>query len=83
MPSQSERKASKRRSRLGLVNGDLPYSSRSRMSSLGSQVPIPAHQREAVPNLSQLVTNGDEFVKTAQTRRCLPIKSHKTTNAAG
>ena len=29
-------------------------------------VPIPAHLREAVENLSQLVTNGDEFGQTAE-----------------
>ena len=29
-------------------------------------VPIPAHLREAVENLSQLVTNGDEFGQIAE-----------------
>jgi integrase len=32
-------------------------------------VPIPTHQREAVENLSQLVTNGDEFRLKEQDRR--------------
>ena len=29
-------------------------------------LPIPAHLREAVENLSQLVTNGDEFGQIAE-----------------
>jgi hypothetical protein len=29
-------------------------------------LPTPAHLREAVENLSQLVTNGDEFVQIAE-----------------
>ena len=29
-------------------------------------LPIPAHQREAVENLSRMVTNGDEFAQNAE-----------------
>jgi len=29
-------------------------------------VPVPTHLREAVENVSQLVTNGDEFAQTAK-----------------
>ncbi|MGB2628148.1 MAG: hypothetical protein WAK20_15285, partial [Candidatus Acidiferrum sp.] len=29
-------------------------------------LPIPAHLREAVENLSRMVTNGDEFVQIAE-----------------
>lgn len=35
---------------------------------------VPAHQREAVENLSRLVTNGDEFVQIAEE---LPLASQQ------
>jgi hypothetical protein len=49
-------------------------------------LPTPAHLREAVENLSQLVTNGDEFVRCPMRQKvdvCSGSYGHKRRAASG
>jgi hypothetical protein len=65
-PSPNSRDAAATRGRI--VEGAQAQLGHSQMSTTLEiyTLPIPAHQREAVENLSRMVTNGDELPKDAE-----------------